>query len=292
MTRILLTGAGGQLGSAIRQAAEGAEVELIPLSSQEINLAADNLLHQLQDYPFDVLINCAAYTAVDKAESEKAVAEKINQEALKYLAAACKRKNAVLIHISTDYVYADKCPAAPLQETDATEPTSVYGRTKLAGEQAALKEWNKTLVVRTSWLYGRHGHNFVSSMLRLGAGGGQLNIVYDQVGTPTNAADLAKALLVIAEKSRAKEFNDFGIYNYSNEGVSSWYDFACEIFSLRNMKVQTAPILTKDYPTPAKRPHYSVLDKQKIKSTFGIRIPHWRDSLKDFLSGYKAGEGE
>lgn len=280
---ILVTGAQGQVGSEL-QALQNTYPQwsfvFTDRDSLDISDAQGVAQYFEQATPsFDYCINCAAYTAVDRAESELALATAINVDGPRFLAQACQQHQTRLLHLSTDYVY-HSLHQTPYVETDPTAPQSVYGSTKLQGELAAQAACTATLVVRTSWVYSRYGHNFVKTMLRLGQERDALNIVVDQVGTPTYAHDLAKTLLQIVEQHP----NDFqGVYHYSNEGVCSWYDFAHAIFDLKNIQCQLSPIPTTDYPTPAKRPPYSVLNKTKIKTVFGCSIPHWRDSLRSCL---------
>ncbi len=219
-------------------------------------------------------INCAAYTAVDKAEDEIDLARKINKTGAENLAEACKAYHTTFIHISTDFVFkGDK--AHPLVEDDIAEPISVYGLTKLEGEQDIVRLMDEYFIIRTSWLYSEFGNNFVKTMLKLGAERDLLKIIADQVGTPTYGIDLAGCVLDIISSGTST----YGIYHYSNEGVTSWYDFAKGIFDLSATEVKVLPIRTDEYPTKATRPAYSVMDKSKIKTTFGIEIPYWRDSL-------------
>ncbi|MBU0641612.1 MAG: dTDP-4-dehydrorhamnose reductase [Planctomycetes bacterium] len=251
----------------------------------------------------NIIINCAAYTAVDKAESDAEMADKINHLAVKNLAQISKEKNIKLIHVSTDYVFDGK-NYKPYNEDDVTNPNGVYGQTKLDGEKAMI-EINpaNSIIIRTSWVYSSFGANFVKTMLRLGKEKEQLGVIFDQVGTPTYARDLAKAILSIVEQidCRAslavtavsslrgtKQSTNIEIYNYSNEGVLSWYDFAKEIMRMAKLNCQINPIETKEYPTPATRPHYSLLNKSKIKKEFNITIPYWKDSLDECLT--KMGE--
>jgi dTDP-4-dehydrorhamnose reductase len=224
-------------------------------------------------------INCAAYTAVDKAEVEKAEAERINHVAVANLTKASAAAGAHLIHISTDYVFDGK-KNTPYREDDDTNPQSVYGQTKRRGEVAALS-YSGSMVIRTGWLYSKYGSNFVKTMLRLGAERQRLSVVFDQVGTPTNAADLARCILGIAFKvaAREKEFVS-GVFHFSSEGVCSWYDFALQVMKLGQRRCKVLPVESSAYPTPAPRPSYSVLSKEKIKSTYGVEIAHWADSLK------------
>lgn len=225
-----------------------------------------------------VIINCAAYTAVDKAEAEKDIAMRVNGNGVKNLALAAQKVDSWLIHVSTDYVF-DGTNYRPYTEQDKTCPQSVYGETKLVGEANALS-YDKSMVVRTAWLYSTFGNNFVKTILRLGSERETLNVVFDQVGSPTYAHDLATALLAMANKAIATNDKALsGVYHYSNEGVCSWYDFTREIFDQRGIGCELSPIETSSYPTPAKRPHYSVLNKAKVKATFGIEIPHWKHSL-------------
>ncbi len=280
---ILVTGANGQLGNEIRRISgnfPGDQFFFTDVAELDITHPAS-----VEDF-FDtngvqLVINCAAYTAVDKAESEESAATLINSTAVQYLAKACDRFDAAIIHVSTDYVY-DGCAYKPYTEDHDTAPASVYGRSKLAGEKAALS-CPKSVVIRTSWLYSSFGNNFVKTMLRLGKERETLNVVFEQVGTPTYAADLAQAIMVIAEHAKQNKLQH-GIFHYSNEGVCSWYDFACEIMRLAGLKCVVQPIETKDYPTPASRPHYSVLNKFRIKTAYGIVIPHWQDSLEKCIA--------
>jgi dTDP-4-dehydrorhamnose reductase len=235
----------------------------------------------------DFVINCAAYTAVDKAETDIETAEKVNVLAPEILAKTAAETGAKLIHVSTDYVF-DGTSHLPYSETSAVNPVSVYGKTKLTGETLALAANSQTIVIRTSWLYSSFGNNFVKTMLRLGHERGLLNVVFDQVGTPTYAADLASVILFIIAAAEAKP-EDFipGVYHYSNEGVASWYDFAKTIFELSEMNVRVNPVRSDQFPTVAKRPAFSVLDKTKIKTTFCAEIPYWKDSLEICLRKLK-----
>ena len=231
------------------------------------------------------VINCAAYTAVDKAESEPDRARKVNVTGAKNLAEACAARGIPLIHLSTDYVYHSR-QNTPFRESDPVSPKGVYARTKLAGDRAALRTNPLTMVIRTSWVYSAVGQNFLKTMLRLGAERPALNVVADQIGSPTYAPDLAVAILSIIQKVEQGEVakdSISGIWHYSNEGVASWYDFAQAIFDLQNLPCQLRPIETRDYPTPAQRPPFSVLNKAKIKASFGLQIPHWRESLERCL---------
>ncbi|MCK4630886.1 MAG: dTDP-4-dehydrorhamnose reductase, partial [Bacteroidales bacterium] len=226
----------------------------------------------------DLLINCAAYNAVDKAEEEKEKAELINTKAVGLLTETCKENDAKFIHISTDYVFNGKT-FQPYKETDTPNANSAYGITKLKGENEALK-YDNTLIIRTAWLYSSHGKNFVKTMLRLGAERESVNVIFDQIGSPTYAHDLAKAIInIINHANKNKKGFKPGIYNFTNEGVCSWYDFAVSIMKFAELPCKVLPIETKDYFLPASRPFYSVLNKSKIKTTFNIDIPHWKESL-------------
>lgn len=276
MQKIIVFGGNGQLGQALKSVSINSD-EIIFLSSSEGNVLDERKLRaQFSAYRPDVVINCAAYTAVDKAEDEALLAAELNVEAPRNLARICKQFNAILFHVSTDFVFGGT-QTGLLAETDLTAPTGVYGQTKLDGELAIQAELEEHLIIRTSWLYSEFGNNFAKTMLRLGKDRDALNVVADQVGTPTYAVDLATAILTIIRQDGPFVY---GLYHYSNEGVASWYDFAHEIFDLAGYAVQTNPISTAAYPTRAKRPAYSVLDKAKIKATYPIQVPHWRDSLK------------
>ena len=225
----------------------------------------------------DVVVNCAAYTAVDLAEDNEEQADLINHKAVVILADACKRHNATLVHISTDYIFSGDADT-PYNEESTPAPISVYGRTKLAGERAILESGCKYIILRTAWLYSEFGRNFVKTMRELTATRSEVKVVADQIGTPTYASDLAKAITYIIDSG---QLSKCGIYHYSNEGACSWYDFACEIARLSgNLECKIKPCTTADYPTKARRPHYSVLDKSKFVATFGITIPEWKESLK------------
>lgn len=278
---ILVTGSNGQVGSELQfLATQYPNLSFVFVDKEELditNLTAVSTF--FEKTVFDYCINCAAYTAVDKAESDQEMAYLVNAIGPKNLAVACKTHNVRLLQISTDYVYHNQ-QNMPFKEDDATNPQSVYGTTKLAGEQMALENNPETLVIRTSWVYSSFGNNFVKTMLRLGKDRNELTIIFDQIGTPTYARDLAKAMLDIV-RQKPSEFK--GIYHYSNEGVCSWFDFAKAIFDFEKIDCVTRPIETKDYPTPAKRPPFSLLNKSKIKATFGLEIPYWTDSLKDCL---------
>jgi dTDP-4-dehydrorhamnose reductase len=280
---ILVTGSAGQLGQSIKAiAADYPDYEFVFANRQQLDLSYEtSITNFFEDQTFDIIINCAAHTAVDKAESEPELANQINHLAVQKLANIAKQQNTKLIHISTDYVFNGK-QYRPYVETDTIEPQGVYGQTKLSGEQAiqnTLK--NNAIIIRTSWVYSEYGNNFVKTMLKFGQERDSLNVICDQVGTPTYAKDLAKAIMSIVQ-GRAFKQVDFktSIVHFSNEGVCSWYDFAKMIFELANIQCHVNAIEAKDYPTPAKRPHYSVLNKAKIKQTYHVATPYWKDSLK------------
>lgn len=284
---ILVTGANGQVGQCFRQlAARYPQWRFIFHDYPELDITDGRMVFPffrvLRDDKIKWCVNCAAYTAVDKAESEPEKARKINVTGAKNLAEACAAQGIPLVHLSTDYVYHNR-QNTPFRENDPVSPKSVYARTKLAGDRAVLKANALAMIVRTSWVYSEFGNNFVKTMLRFGAERPQLNVVFDQIGTPTYAPDLAGAILQVIQKIENKEItseNASGIWHYSNEGVTSWYDFAKAIFDIKKMPCGVNPIETKDYPTPAQRPPFSLLNKTKIKTAFGITIPYWRDSLE------------
>jgi dTDP-4-dehydrorhamnose reductase len=279
--KILITGAYGQLGSEMAVLLKKYhDFEIILTDIDTLDICDKNAVRQFfeQKKP-DFIVNCAAYTAVDKAENDVDLCYKINRDAVENLAEASAKIGAKIIHISTDYVF-DGTANIPYKEEEKICPASVYGKSKAAGEEVLLKNNPDSIIIRTAWLYSIFGNNFVKTMLLLGVEREQISVVFDQIGTPTNAADLADAIIKIIIS------NNFvsGIYHYSNEGVCSWYDFAKAIFELKNLLCEVLPIESSQYPVPAPRPHYSVLNKAKIKSTFGIKIPHWRESLKNVLN--------
>lgn len=238
----------------------------------------------ISEFEPDFLVNCAAYTAVDKAETDQETAMLLNATAVGILAAESAKVGCKMIHISTDYVFNGNGPR-PYKEDDLTDPQSAYGKTKLEGEILCQKFNPESLVIRTSWLYSAYGNNFVKSMLRLGNERSELGIVADQIGSPTNAADLAKAILTIISTVNSGDTAFVpGIYHYSNEGVASWYDFTKAIFDIAQISCVVKPIASEEYPSPTPRPAYSVMNKSKIKLIFGLTIPHWRDSLNEYFN--------
>lgn len=273
---ILVTGGNGQLGNSIKKiSSDYPQHTFFFTDVPEVDITNLELLDRLmEEKSVDAIINCAAYTAVDKAESDVVLAESINVAGPKNLAEAAKKRGAKLIHVSTDYVF-NGTANEPLKEEALTDPIGVYGRTKLAGEQAVKDSGCDALVIRTAWLYSEFGNNFVKTMLRLGREREQLGVVFDQVGTPTYAPDLAVAIMTLLDKG----FTGFDLYHFSNEGVISWYDFTKAIFRLENINITLNPIESCEYPTPAKRPAYSVLNKKKIKAA-GVSVPYWEDSLR------------
>jgi len=277
MTNILVTGSNGQLGSEIKALSASYDYNFFLTDRMSLDITEkEEIKDYIDEHSIDIIINTAAYTAVDKAEEDKNNANKVNHLAVKYLAEIAKENNIKLIHVSTDYVFDGK-NYKPYNEDDVTNPNGVYGSTKLDGEKAMQKvNALNSIIIRTSWVYSSFGANFVKTMLRLGKEREELGVIYDQVGTPTYAKDLAKAILDIIPNINNETV---AIYNYSNEGVLSWYDFAKEIMKMAKINCQINPIETKEYPTPATRPHYSLLNKSKIKKEFDIIIPYWKDSL-------------
>ncbi|MXN92570.1 dTDP-4-dehydrorhamnose reductase [Flavobacterium sp. Sd200] len=279
---VLVTGADGQLGQALKAAAKThKEVEFYFANSTEADITdPDSLDAVFKKVKPQFCINAAAYTAVDKAESESEKAFAINTTGAGNLARVCKENKTVLLHVSTDFVF-DGNSQKPYTEKDITNPQSVYGTTKLQGELAIQDIIREYYIIRTSWVYSQYGHNFMKTMLRLAAERDSLNVVNDQTGTPTNANDLAEALITIINHTANNTDNVwFGVYNYSNEGQCTWFEFAKKIFEVNKITIDLQPIPTTAYPTPAKRPVYSVLDKTKIKDRFLLSVPHWESSLE------------
>lgn len=280
MKNILITGANGQLGNEMRLLAEvNKEYTYFFTDVAELDICDEQaVMNFVTDHQIDIIVNCAAYTAVDKAEDDRELCDKLNHFAPGYLAKAIQSRGGYLVQVSTDYVF-DGTAHIPYKEERATCPDSVYGTTKLAGEQEAMKYCSNTMIIRTAWLYSTFGNNFVKTMIRLGKEKEALGVIFDQIGTPTYARDLAVAIFAAINKGLVP-----GIYHYSNEGVCSWYDFTQMIHHLAGIGTcKLRPLHTEEYPTKANRPHYSVLDKTKIKETYGIEIPYWVDSLKECI---------
>ena len=278
---ILVTGSNGQLGSEIKSISSDYSYNFFFTDRNNIDITSkDSIKEFCKTNNINVIINCAAYTAVDKAQSDEINADLINRKAVKKLALVSQELNIKLIHISTDYVFDGK-NFKPYCEEFQTNPQSIYGKTKLDGENE-MRDINpkNSIIIRTSWIYSYYGNNFVKTMLRLGKEKEELGVIFDQIGTPTYAKDLAKIILDIVPQIDNQKVE---IYNYSNEGVLSWYDFAKEIMKMAKLNCKINPIETYQYPTPAKRPHFSLLNKNKIKSTFNIEIPYWKDGLDDCL---------
>ena len=281
MAVLLITGANGQLGNEMRCIADCDNINsFIFTDVEELDITNfSDICNFVEIHKPDFIINCAAYTAVDKAEDDNEICAKINTLAVENLANAAKIANAKIIHVSTDYVYGGDA-TMPYIESDTTNPKSVYGKTKLDGEIALANILpEQSITIRTSWLYSSYGRNFVKTMISLGKERESLNVVCDQHGTPTFARDLANAIMSIVKSNKFEA----GIYNYSNEGECSWYEFACEIFKLAKIDCKVNAITTDQYPTKAQRPAYSVLDKSKIKRVYGLEIPEWRVSLKECI---------
>ena len=277
MMNVLVTGSNGQLASCIKDLAKQYDgLNFIYTDYKELDICDLSQVNTFfeSNKKIDYCINCAAYTAVDKAETEVDKAFEINADGAKNLAIACREFDAILIQISTDFVF-DGEKKEPYTETDVAKPISVYGASKLKGEVEIQKINKKYFIIRTSWLYSEHGTNFMKTMLKLAETRDEISVVSDQIGTPTYAGDLADVILKIISSKNT----NFGLYHYSNEGVASWYDFAKTIFEASNLKIKLNAIKTEAYPTPAKRPFYSVIDKAKIKSILGIETPNWSESL-------------
>lgn len=287
MKNLLITGANGQLGNEMRVlSASHPEYTYYFTDIAELDVCDKEAVKQfVQEHSIDCIINCAAYTAVDKAEDEKKLCKQLNADAPRFLAEAAQSRGAAIIHISTDYVFNGE-QHKPYREVDEVCPVSVYGRTKLQGEQNVLQGCYNSMVIRTAWLYSSFGKNFVKTMIRLGKEKESLGVVFDEVGTPTYARDLAAAIYQILGDEIVP-----GIYHYSNEGVCSWYDFTKAIHRLAGIdSCEVRPLHTDEYPTKATRPYYSVLDKTKIKETFNMEIPYWEDSLEKCVRLLEAGQ--
>ncbi len=292
--KILITGSNGQLGKDLKPVLEMAGHEVAARSSAELDVTdKGKVAAEVAAFAPDVVINAAAYTKVDLAEKERARARSVNASGAANVAYAASNAGAAIVHVSTDFVF-DGASPRPYTETDGVNPLGVYGATKLEGEQEIERALGRHVIVRTSWLYGALGHNFVKTILRLAGQMELIRVVYDQTGTPTWTKDLAGALAEVV-RSIGEGNVEWGLYHYSNEGVASWYDFAVAILeeaeaSGLELKCRTVePILSAEYPTPAARPPYSVLDKTKIKRTFGVRIPHWRAALRNMMKELHGG---
>ena len=281
MKNVLITGSNGQLGNEMRVLSEtNKEYTYFFTDVAELDICNEQaVMDFVKANNIKVIVNCAAYTAVDKAEENVELCTKLNADAVGYLAKAAEANGAEFVQISTDYVF-DGTADIPYQETEPTCPNSEYGSTKLAGEQNALTLCSRSMVIRTAWLYSTFGNNFVKTMIRLGKERDTLGVIFDQVGTPTYARDLARVIFAAIRQGVVP-----GVYHFSNEGVCSWYDFTKAIHRIAGITdCKVNPLHTEEYPTPAKRPHYSVLDKTKIKNTYQIEIPYWEDSLKECIS--------
>ncbi|WP_258101496.1 dTDP-4-dehydrorhamnose reductase [Marinoscillum pacificum] len=278
--KILVTGSGGQLGSELQFLKDQYSTFEFTFSDYpEMDITnKDGLKTAFEQGNFDFCINCAAYTAVDKAEDDRTACDNINVLGSKNLAELCKEYDVTLFHISTDFVF-DGTSSKPLKEDQATSPVNYYGVSKLNGELEVAKSLDKYFIFRTSWLYSTFGNNFVKTMIKLSENRDELNIIADQIGSPTYARDLAQSILDIISSGST----NYGLYHYSNQGVASWYDFTCAIFEYKSIDTKVQPIPTEKYPTPAARPHYSVMDKSKFEKIFEKNIPHWRTSLKKCL---------
>ena len=281
MKHILVTGSNGQLGSELQALAPAHDetCRFFFTDVAELDITDRQAVYSfIEQNRISVIVNCAAFTAVDKAESEPERCNLLNHIAPGYLAEAIASVGGTMIQISTDYVF-DGTSCKPYKEEDITNPQTVYGRTKLAGEESVIRTCAGSMVIRTAWLYSTYGNNFVKTMLRLGKERDKLGVVADQIGTPTYARDLANAILTVIEKGIKP-----GVYHFTNEGTCSWYDFTKAIHRMEGIEdCEVSPIHTEDYPVPAKRPHYSVLDKTKIKQTYELDIRWWEDALKDCL---------
>lgn len=283
--KILVTGSKGQLGSKIKdlsvdfQSFSFSFTDLDELDITNFNSVLDFFKFEIPD----IVINCAAYTAVDKAEDDYENAFKINALGPENLAKACNVHNSKFIHISTDYVFDGKEREKPYLESDFTSPQSVYGSTKLEGENLVLKNLQDAIIVRTAWLYSEYGQNFVKTMLNLAQSRTELSVVNDQVGSPTYAGDLAQAILQISMQYFEENYWKSGVYHFSNLGKCTWFEFAKEIFKIKNINIKVNPVTSEEFPSKVKRPKYSVLDKEKIITTYKIDVPDWRDSLKIVL---------
>ena len=284
MKTILVTGANSQLAKCIKDLERNyPNYSFVFANTSELNITDFlNVSTFFKSHNFDWCINCAAYTAVDLAESEIDKAYNVNADGVKNIAILCEKYNTQLIHISTDFVF-DGNQSYAYKEEHITNPLNVYGKSKLKGEEEIISNLKSYYIIRTSWLYSEYGSNFLKTMLRLSDKKKEINVVEDQIGTPTYAKDLAQLIMSIININNSK----YGIYNYSNEGIASWYDFAKAIFNINKKTITVNPIPSINYPTPAKRPRFSVLNKTKVKDTFNVEIPYWRDSLALVISNIK-----
>jgi len=278
---ILITGANGQLGNEMRiLGAQQSQHKLFYTDVEDLDITNKSAIYDyVSNHDIELIVNCAAFTAVDRAENEEPLARLLNALAVLNLGEVATEKGAKIIHISTDYVFDGKA-YTPYREIDCPNPASAYGRTKLEGEQLLMQACPAAVIIRTAWLYSEFGNNFVKTMLRLGRERDSLNVVFDQIGSPTYALDLAQAIMTIinADKWIA------GVYHFTNEGVCSWYDFTKAIHQLAGIECNVTPIRSEQYPTPTERPHYSVLDKAKIKEDYGVAVPHWYEALQRCVS--------
>ena len=279
---VLVTGANGQLGSEIREVSKKeTKYNFFFKNSKELDITEPKLVEEyIVSNNIQIVLNCAAYTAVDKAESDVENAAKVNVFGVKNLVSALEKVQGKIIHISTDYVFNGES-FVPYSENQAVNPLGVYGKTKRQGEECVLNSDIEGIIIRTSWVYSTFGNNFVKTMLRLGKERGKLGVIFDQIGSPTYARDLAKTCIKLLNEKQIDAHSK--VYHYSNEGIASWYDFAKAIMLYGNITCEVNPIETKEYPTPAKRPFYSVMNKTRIKKDFNIEIPYWRDSLKECI---------
>ena len=278
--KILITGCNGQLGNEMQLLAKkNPQHQYFFTDVEELDITdAEAIDKFVQENEVDCIVNCAAYTAVDKAEENVKLCDLLNNVAPGYLAKAIEKRDGYMIQVSTDYVF-DGTNHVPYKEDEPTCPNSVYGRTKLAGEKQVQENCKKWMIIRTAWLYSTFGNNFVKTMIRLGQTKPELGVIFDQIGTPTYARDLAAAIFAAINQGVVT-----GVYHFSNEGVISWYDFTKAIHRIAGITTcQVRPLHTEEYPTPAARPHYSVLDKTKVKATYGITIPYWEESLKECI---------
>jgi len=291
MKKIIITGANGQLGRDLQEIVKSTkQYDCVFFDSTSLNITDEEAVAAaFKKHSPVYLINCAAYTAVDKAESDQEKAYEVNAKAVANMAAICLATNCQFVHISSDYVYHNGLDR-PLLETDPTTPKGVYADSKLKGDIAAMEINSATIILRTSWVYSSFGNNFLKTMKRLGKERDQLGIVYDQIGAPTYARDIADTIFKIVEKIENTGLSYGGVYNFAPQGITCWYDYAKTIFELENIDCNVKSILSKAYPTPAQRPTYSVLNCDKIKETFGIEIPYWKDSVKACLKALKEQE--